>query len=92
MWLFDLDSLVSDETIKSFMMDFTKRIEGYLWEGQGPEWPSRFRPHTLSTRWEQKGLCSHTSASSATLPLLPTGPRQPCRQVGKELDKGYRGV
>lgn len=47
--LFDVDILVSDGKIKSFIKDFTKRIEFYLWVRWGPEWPSRFRFYAFST-------------------------------------------
>lgn len=90
MRLLDPDSLASDETIKSFMKDCTKGIGVLPGEG-GALNGLRDSGSTLCPP-AGDGKDSHASASSATLPLPPTRPRQPCRQVGKELDKGYWGV
>lgn len=50
--LLDVDALVSDGAIKSFINDFTKKIEFYLWVRWGPDQPSRFRFCTFSTHRE----------------------------------------
>lgn len=50
--LFNVDSLVSNGTIKSSMKDFTKRIEWYLRGGSGTEWPSKSRFQVFSAHGE----------------------------------------
>lgn len=48
----DADALVSDGTIKSFIKDFTKRTECYLWVRWGTDPPSRFRFYAFPTHRE----------------------------------------
>lgn len=85
--LLDIDSLVSDRTIKSCMKYFTKRIEFYLWARQEPEWPSRFMSHDLSTHKEWQQHHSHALGSLSLTTYYLLGFAHLHGRVEKELNR-----